>query len=138
MIDGLTAGKDADGNEIYIGRGDVDGWLTPGKLLAKETEKSKAGLYVELGWEEHLITSDLEYYAKNPDCNYTWVPSADGWAVANAVETISHPVIYYVGKAFEHGSTQVGKVFLYRGMYYTFNGTAQKTTSYEVLVCERK
>jgi hypothetical protein len=115
-----------------------DGWLTPGKLSLKDIDNYQASLFIELGWEEIIIHSNFEYYTMNPDCNYTWVPSSNGWAVANAVETISHPNIYYIGRSFEHGSVQVGKVFLYKGMFYAFNGSAHEATSYEVLVCERK
>jgi hypothetical protein len=138
IADGLSAGKDAEGNDVYIGRGTVDGWLTPGKLVLKDSGTEKAGVHVELGLEDNLITSDFEYYAKNQNCNYSWVPSDYGWAVANAVETITRDLLYYVGRAFQHGSVQVGKVFLYKGMFYAFNGTGHEAKPYEVLICERK
>lgn len=96
----------------------------------------KVGVYIELNSDEFVITSKLEYYSKNPSCYYKWVPSSDGKTVVDAVETVTGSIIYYVGRVFAHGSLQVGKVFVTRGMFYAHNGRGYKVLTYEVLICD--
>jgi hypothetical protein len=110
--------------------------LTPGRLQLQDEGSRKAGVYIELNSGEFVITSNLEYYAKNPNCNYKWIPSENGKPVVDAVETVSGTVIYYIGRTFAYGSLQVGKVFVSRGMFYTHNGRGYKVLTYEVLICD--
>lgn len=140
----LSAGKDADGNEIYIGRGlfteYYGSYVTPGRLQPVDEGDRKAGVYIELTLDEKLITTKVEYYAKNPICNYKWVPSENGEEVPNAIETHadSETIVYYVGRVFAMGTLHVGKVLVSQRMYYAYKGKAYSADSYEVLVCERK
>lgn len=136
----MSAGLDSEGKEIYIGRGVVNSFVTPGRLLIEDDGEKKAGVYVELSLEEHLITTKIEYYARNSICNYKWVPSSNGEIVTNAVETqaVSESIIYYVGRVSANGSLHVGKVLVSQQMYYGSNGKAYEAASYEVLICERK
>lgn len=111
--------------------------MAPGKLMIEPTKAYAAGLYFEYGHKEHLITSGVEYYAREPTCNYNWIPSSNGQVVPNAVQFTSASYTFYVGRAFLQGSTQLGKVTLeHRVMYYAFSGKGHATASYEVLICE--
>jgi hypothetical protein len=44
---GITAGKNGDGEDVYVGRGSIEGELTPGSLLTEGNERSGASVYVE-------------------------------------------------------------------------------------------
>lgn len=106
--------------------------------MIEPTKAYAAGLYFEHGLKEHLITSGVEYYAKEATCDYKWIPSANGFAVPNAVQFTSASYTFYVGRAFLQGSTQVGKVTIeHRVMYYAYGGKGHATASYEVLICEK-
>lgn len=99
---------------------------------------SGVGVYVEFNYQEHFLTSNIEYYAKDENCNYKWVPSSKGEHLKDAVEYKSGPYTFYMGRAFLHGSMQVGKVTLEAGtMYYAFGGKHNKVDSYEVLICKK-
>ena len=134
ISNGLSAGLDSLGNEIYIGRGTFNGYLTPGRLAIKTVCTKTPGVYVEFDGIERQITTNIEYYAKNPKCNYKWVPSSNGATVSNAImiQTINS-VTYYVGRVLAGGSLHVGKVFLNYKMIYE---SGLVTSTYEVLVCE--
>jgi Protein of unknown function (DUF3421) len=126
------------GKESYVGRGTYNGQLAPGKLMIEPTKAYAAGLFFEFGLKEHLLTTGVEYYAKEPTCDYKWIPSANAHVVPNAVQFTSSSYTFYVGRAFLQGSTQVGKVMLeHRVMYFAFGGKGHATASYEVLVCEK-
>lgn len=135
--DGISAGLNQHGKDCFVGRATYNRQLAPGKLMIEPMKAYAAGLYFEYGHKEHLITSGVEYYAKEPTCDYKWVPSSNGQVVRNAVEFTSSSYTFYVGRAFLQGSTQVGKVTLeHRVMYYAFAGKGHATASYEVLICE--
>jgi hypothetical protein len=80
--------------------------------MTEATSAYAAGLYFEYGAAEHLITTGVEYYAKEPTCDYKWVPSSNGQNVENAIQFRSSPYTFYPGRTFSFGSTQVGKVTL--------------------------
>lgn len=135
--DGISAGLNEFGRHSYVGRGTYEGQLAPGKLMT-EPNGYAAGLYFAYGDNEIVITSEVEYYAKEPPCDYRWVPSSNGQIVSNAIQLTSHPYTFYVGRIHTFDSIQVGKVTLeHRVMYYAFNGRSHRTANYEVLTCVR-
>lgn len=130
QTDGLSAGQDDQGRECYIGRGTYQRQLAPGKLLIE----GDVGLYIEHSHNEHRITSNVEYYAKEPTCNYKWVPSSKGEAVVNAVQYNGTTHIFYVGRTFASNSMEVGKIHL--GEPRLHYGKGHQIELYEVLVCD--
>lgn len=136
--DGVFVGVNEYNEECYIGRALVNGrQLAIGKLLI-ESKTNQAGLYLEYGNVEHYIASGIEYYAKEPTCDYEWVSSSNGQVVRNAVQFSSDSYTFYPGRAFLQGSIQVGKVTLeHQVMYYGWGGVARSTGSYEVLTCNK-
>jgi Protein of unknown function (DUF3421) len=132
--DGISAGLNEFGKKCYVGRGTYNGQLAPGKLMTEDA----VGLYFEHSYKEHLITSGVEYYAKEASCDYKWVPSSNGQVVNHAIQFKSGSYTFYIGRTFSFNSTQVGKVTLELNvMYYAYGGKGQQTSSYEVLVCEK-
>jgi hypothetical protein len=109
---GISAGKNHLGKNCFIGRGILNRQLTPGRLMIEPTQSSAAGLYVEFALKEHLLTSNVEFYAKEANCNYKWIPSSNGQDVTNAIQFKNDSYTFYIGRAFLQGSTQVGKVVL--------------------------
>ena len=131
---GLSAGLDSLGYEVYIGRGVYNGYLTPGRILIETIGSKTPGVYIEYGGNEPQITSNIEYYAKNPKCNIKWVASSGGVVVPNSVKVPTiNSLIYNVGRVFAEGSVHVGKVFPNYRLIYENGLTA---AFYEVLVCE--
>lgn len=132
--DGLSAGLDAQGNEIYIGRGLYNSVSTPGRLVEETVGNRSAGVYIEYGGAQYRLTTNTEYYVINPNCKYKWVPSFNGSTVPNAVQVTSSKT-YYIGRVFVQDSLQVGKVLLKNRMFYAYNGLGHSAFTYEVLVC---
>ena len=132
-MDGISAGLFADGKDSYVGRGTVNGQLAPGTLLIEDSISRKAGLYMEYGQVENFITSDVEYYVKNPVCNYEWIASSNGETIVNAIAHKSDGFTFYVGRIFDENSWYVGKILIEHQVMYFGNG--KQTASYEVLVC---
>lgn len=136
--DGISAGLNEFNKESYVGRGSYNGQLAPGKLVTEDTSAYKAGLYFPFGGDEHFLKNGVEYYAKEYECAYKWQPSSDGEIISDAVQFKSDPFTFYVGRAFELNSVQVGKVTLEnKVMYYAYNGKEHSTSKYDVLVCEK-
>lgn len=135
-LKGLSAGQDSLGQEVYIGRGYYRDELAPGKLLIDApTAYRGVGLYVENSRAEQFITSNKEYFEKEPTCEYKWVASSNGQRVTNAIEYTTHQFTFYVGRVFAQGSVEVGKVpSSTKTMYY---GKGHQINSYEVLTCEK-
>jgi hypothetical protein len=134
---GISAGKNNLGKSCYIGRGLHNRQMVPGRLMVEPTQSAAVGLYIEYALKEHFLTSNIEFYAKEPNCNYKWIPSSNGQDVTNAVQFKNDSYTFYMGRAFLHGSTQVGKVVLdHRVMYFAFGGKGFATATYEVLTCE--
>lgn len=134
LVDGISAGLFVDGKDSYVGRGTVYGQLAPGTLLIEDSIVRKAGLYIEHSYINHLITLNVEYYAKNPACNYKWVESSNGQTIFNAVNYNSDGYTMYVGRIFDDDSWHVGKVPIETGIIYY--GEGKSSARYEVLVCE--
>ena len=134
--DGIFAGLYSNDQYAYVGRGTVSGQLAPGTLLIKNSGTHTAGFYMEHSHAEHYLTSNIEYYAKEPSCDYEWVESSNGNVVQNAIEHKSAPYTFYVGRTFNQGFWHVGKVTLeLQTMYF---GKGLGTKFYEVLVCNPK
>jgi Protein of unknown function (DUF3421) len=93
--DGISAGLNEFGKECYVGRGTYNGQLAPGKLMT-EPHGYAAGLYFGYGGSEHLITSGVEYYAKEASCDYKWVPSSNGQVVNHAIQFKSGSFLYFL------------------------------------------
>ena len=129
----MSAAVDSMGNEIYIGRGPVDGIVMPGPLFIQNSGNKLAGLYVEYLRLERRLTTNIEYYSINPMCDYKWLPSSNGTKVINAI--IANPNKYYVGRVKVDGLYQIGKVLLNRKLFY---GKGFSRSSYEVLTCDSK
>jgi Protein of unknown function (DUF3421) len=132
--DAFSAGTDSEGKEIYIGRGIFNGEIIPGRFLFEDDGSHLPGLYVEQKSCELFFSTGVEYYAKNPSCNYQWVASSDGSTVPNAVR-VSRFEDYYIGKVTIDGSIHVGKVSR-KEKVFTYPGYS--SNSYEVLVCQRE
>lgn len=112
--------------------------MAPGKLVTEATSAYEAGLYFAYGGDEHFLKQGIEYYAKDPACAYKWQSSSNGEIISDAIQFKSDEFTFYVGRAFEKKSVQVGKVTLeHKKMYYAFNGKEHATSEYEVLVCEK-
>lgn len=121
---------------MYIGRANIDGQLVIGKLLINGPWK---GLWMAYGGKEQQTITGVQYYAKESRCNYSWKPSSNGETVKNAVGFSSAPFTFYVGRAYDSNSVQVGKVTLeHRTMYYAYDGSEKTVDSYEVLVCKKR
>lgn len=134
---GISAGKNHLGKSCYIGRAVYNRQLIPGRLMIEPTHSSSVGLYVEYALKEHLLTSNIEFYAKEPNCFYKWVPSSNGQDVTNAIQFKNDSYTFYIGRAFLQGATQVGKVLLeHRVLYFAFMGRGYSSAVYEVLLCE--
>ena len=131
-MDAFSAGLDAHGNNLYIGRGKFKGVLTPGQLLTEKTGKNRAGLYVMVNSVQHHILSSIEYYSVDPRCDYQWVSSTYGHIVENAVE-VDATTKFYVGRVLVKGSYHVGTVVVKAKMFYPPH---YQTKKYEVLVCQ--
>lgn len=108
--------------------------MTPGRLIPQTVGTKTPGVYIEFNGIERQLTTNIEYYAKNPKCNYKWVPSSNGATVPNAITSTSS-VTYYVGRVSAGGSLHIGKVFVSLYMIYEAGVVVR---SYEVLVCECK
>lgn len=107
--------------------------------MIEATSVYGAGLYFEHSHKEHYLTSNIEYYAKEEDCTYKWVPSSNGEVVANAIQFRSPPFTFYPGRTNAFNSVQVGKVTLeHRVMYYAYGGKGYSVRTYEVLVCVKE
>lgn len=131
-LDAFSAGLDALGNNIYIGRGKFNGVLTPGQLLLEQTGKTRAGLYVMVNSTQYRISSNIEYYSVDPSCDYQWISSMNGNVVENAVE-VDATKKFYIGRVLVKGSYHVGTVVVKSKMFYLPRFSANK---YEVLVCQ--
>ena len=135
-LDGISAGLDTSGKDVYVGRGVHKAHLAPGKLMIEEASDAKRALYLEWSQEEQVLTEEVEYYAKESHCEYAWVPSDHGKIVPGAVTFRSYPYTYYIGRATIYNSTQVGRVNLERfQMFYAYGGKGYQVNTYEVLVC---
>jgi hypothetical protein len=132
---GITAGKNGDGEDVYVGRGSIKGQLTPGSLLVEGNGRSNASVYVEWGYEEHELTSDLEYFAKEKSCDYRWLPSSDGFFALDTIQFSSKNEKLLVGRILNDNSWTVGKV---RPGYGIFYGKGHQSKVYEVLKCVMK
>lgn len=136
MKDGFKAGLTEDGKDIYIGRSIYDGEKAPAKLLIESTAEYNAGLYFPYGGLEYHITENLEYYAKEPTCDYKWVKSSFGGVVSNAVEYDYSLKKFYIGRSSDK---KIGKVvLLYKKMYFSHEGKEYERDFYDVLVCDEK
>jgi hypothetical protein len=125
---------DSNGKKIYIGRGTFNGVVTPGRFLFENNGQKQAGVYVEQYKAERFSSKNVDYYASNPNCNYSWVESCSGKKVKNAVVSSSIKP-YYIGRVFAANSLQIGKVLVGDKMYYAPKFSA---VNYTVLVCNRK
>lgn len=125
---------------VFVGRGTIDNKQSAiGKLMVEATSSYRVGLYIGFYDKERLITSGIEYYAKEPDCKYEWVPTSNGQKVPDAIAFTSDGYTFYVGRTHTFGSIQIGKVTLEMNvMFYGWNGKEYKATIYEVLVCKSK
>ena len=105
--------------------------------MFQNTADKLAGVYVEFYELERYLTSNLEYYAKDPACSYRWQPSSNATTVARAI-SVTGQKYYYVARVYAQGTLIVGKVLVRNKMYYAINGIGYTSMTYEVLVCDRK
>lgn len=136
--DGLSVGKYADGADVYIGRASYSGYLTPGSLRIAQVPIEWSGLSIEYGGAERVIRSNVEYYAKDSDCNYKWVSSSYGARVDKAVSYRAQGYDFYVGRVYYGNRWFAGKIsFGHQCMYFGSGGAAYNVKTYEVLTCEK-
>lgn len=94
------------------------------------------GLYFPYDVTDFHLTTNLQYYAKEPTCDYQWKSSSHGRRVENAIQIKSNSYTYYVGRIYAFNSYHVGKVTLeHKTIYYGYNGKTKSSATYEVLVC---
>jgi hypothetical protein len=135
---GISAGL-FEGKECYVGRGEYivneeRSQLAPGMLLIENTKTHLAGFYMEYDRDERKITENVEYYAKEPDCDYKWVFAAHGSNVSNAIQFKSGVETFSVGRITKSdGSIIVGKVGQWKKIHF---GKGEESAYYEVLTCE--
>ena len=134
VIDGISAGLNEHGEESYIGRGPIMGWIIPGKILLE----GSAAFYVTGGPTEHVVTQGVEYFSKDATCNYKWVQSSTGIVIPNAVKYRHKDMTFHITRVQLVDSMQIGRI---NGdtkiMYYGYRGQALEATEYEVLVCDK-
>jgi hypothetical protein len=88
---------------------------------------------MEYGYAENRVTRSVEYYAKQPECNYKWVESAYGNDVKNAIEFYDKEEQFYVGRISSERGVLVGKVSnKWKKIHY---GRGIESFNYEVLTC---
>ena len=110
---------DSQGKEIYVGRGTFNSIVNPGRLLLEDNGSKTAGLYIESSGVERILTSNIEYYVKNPSCDYKWVTSSGGKTVPNAIKVVNPTKTYYVARVFAQNTLLVGKVLVGNRFYYS-------------------
>ena len=137
---GLSAGLNEFGTEVYVGRGMFAGQIAAGKLINQGTASYVAALYLEYGQMENVLTQGIEYYEKEENCTYKWIPSSKGEIVLNAIQYWSKGYTFYVGRTSAFNSIQVGKLPLNFAnvMYFCHEGVGHEVDTYEVLVCEKE
>lgn len=83
-------------------------------------------------------TSGVEYYAKDSQCNYKWVPASNGQFVENAIQYYQSPYTFYVGRIFKPDTVIIGKAPRETNvMYYCYKNHCTDIRTYEVLICEK-
>lgn len=132
----ISGGLNENGDEIYVGRGTVKGQTAANNLIISGP---RAGLYFPHSRTVHHLTTGIEYFEREADCDYQWVASSDGKVVASAIQIDSPPYTFYVGRVFAHNSYHIGKTTLeHKVTYYSYAGTEPDTPNYEVLVCKER
>lgn len=127
---GSLVGGNDNGEDIIVARGNFEGALLPGKLVA-----SHGVMYVPWGGEEHGLE---EYETLIVPANaVNWVGSSGGEILPNAIpggvsldgETL------YIGRTQHEDTLTVGKVHPSHGtLYISYGGAEIGFDSYELLV----
>lgn len=122
-----------------MGRGTYNGLTSPAELIISG---SRSGLHFPYAGQVYRVQNDIEYYAKDPNCDYKWVSSEDGNTVAKAIKfsrrVSNTPYTFYVGRIFVQQGFHVGKVRLERGViYYGYQGKEHSSSTYQVLICDK-
>lgn len=106
-----------------------------GKLII---EGPFTGIYLPHGGVNHRKSDGIQYYAREPQCTYSWKQSSNGGHVENAIGFTSQQYTFYVGRTTASNSIQIGKVTLeLNKMLYGHGGDEIGVTNYEVLVCDK-
>jgi len=124
----IFAGRDADGDDIYVGRAYHEGDLLPAKVIP-----NKSCAYVPFGGQEH-VKYDFELLA---GYGYGWVPDSNGGVPPSAIicGRTSDGEPLYIGRGHYQGSTTPGKIHPSHGcLYIPFGGQEVRIHEYEVLV----
>ena len=134
---GISAGKNHLGEQIYVGSAIYSNEKAPAELVV---DGENRGIHFSYGGKVHHLTSDLKYYVKENTCDYQWVSSSNGEIVENAIDTKDsyENVKFYAGRIYDHDSYHVGKVsFAYKDFFYGYKGVEKSSNTYEVLVCNK-
>ena len=135
MYYGLFVGNFNTGIPAFVGRGSYDDLKVTGRIQTKEP----TGLFHVSGMGAvHHIKGGLEYLVKNPNFDYSWVPSVNGEYIDDAISPGYTPgrEVHFVGRIEIDGRTFYGKMIPNVGMYY--EDASQRTAldkKYEILVC---
>lgn len=133
FLDGISGGTNQLKEEIYVGLATFKSQTSPAELIISG---ENIGLHFPYGRKVEHLKSNLKYYAKESDCEYKWV--AKGGGVDQAIQVLSPPYNFYIGRVFSFESYHVCSVNLqHRVFYYGLNGTTRTSASYEVLTCKR-
>lgn len=124
------------GEEAYIGFATFNRQSAPAELVLSD---QYYGLYFPWGAKVYHITENIQYYAKEPNCEYKWISSSSGQNVHKAIKNSSPDgYTFYIGRTAAHNTWHVGKVTLeHKVLYYGHNMLTQKTAHYEVLICNK-
>lgn len=125
---GLIAGNDVDGTQIYLARAFHEGEQIPGKFMP-----TKHAMYICWNGQE-ILKHQFEIFSVP---HARWVPSGHGsippGAVIGGNTTTGEPL--YIGRTFYQGSLTPGKVHPSHGsLYIPFGGAEIPFKNYEILV----
>ncbi|CAG9135334.1 unnamed protein product [Plutella xylostella] len=156
----VSAGVDADGSEIYVGRAQHEGDLLTAKvipaksaayvsfngaevfkddvehmgdLLTAKVIPAKSAAYVSFNGAE-VFKDDVELLVAGM---LSWQPCDNGAVPQGAISagTTADGETLYVGRVLHDGCITPGKVHQSHGcVYYPFNGEEMSSKEYEVLV----
>ncbi|KAG5875133.1 hypothetical protein JTB14_015459 [Gonioctena quinquepunctata] len=126
----VRGGMDADGSQIYVGKGYHNGDWIPAKVIP-----IRSVAYLAYNGKEH--PKEIVQVLCGPAHRFQWVSASNGRVPPCSIEggkTASGEELY-IGRANHMGSQTVGKVHPSHGTcYISFGGKEISCRNYEILV----
>jgi len=125
-------GGEYDGGAQYIGRAEVGGSLTPGKI-----DSHSGKCYIPWGCEEHEFEDEYQVLvSKHPEC-FDWIHATGDeippGAVHGGVDENDEPL--YIGRAWHEGCLIPGKIVkAHACCYVPWGGAEHSYEEYEILI----